>query len=108
LTPQYYSPGRNVASVEDQRRAVDVSLPKGEAAAKRAIELDLNFADGYLARGLGQVVRGKLLLAEDLFKQALTLDPNHPDTLHFGNQSWTPKVVQLMVRIGEELPIPNG
>jgi tetratricopeptide (TPR) repeat protein len=82
LMPEYYRVGLNGASVEDLRRVADASLPKAEAAARRAIELDPNLADGYLSLGLAQASRGKLLLAEDLYKQALILDPNHPDTLH--------------------------
>jgi TolB-like protein len=83
LTPQYYRPGLNSSSsVEEERRVADASLPKAEAAARRAVELDPNLADGHLSLGLVQQSRGKHLLAEDSFKQALTLDPNHPDTLH--------------------------
>jgi TolB-like protein len=68
-------------TVEEFRRIVDVSLPKAEAAARRAIQLDANLADGYVALATVQLHRGKLLLAEDLYKQALALDPNNPEAL---------------------------
>ena len=87
LTPQYYLLGaRSDAPIEEARRVVDASLPKADAAARRAIQLDPNDADGYSSLALAQSYGGKLLSAEDLFKQALALDPNNPDTLHqYGN-----------------------
>ena len=64
------------------RRVTDASLPRAEAAARRAIALDGTLADGYEALGLVRERRTRLLEAEDLYRKALTLDPNHPDTLH--------------------------
>ena len=87
---------RQLAAVEEFRRIVDASLPKAEAAARRAIQLDANLADGYVALGLVQ--RGKLLLAEDLFKQALALDPNNPDALH-----WYSELLAEVGRLKEAL-----
>jgi TolB-like protein/tetratricopeptide (TPR) repeat protein len=69
-------------SVEQLRRAVDTFLPKAEAAGRRAIELDPNLADGYLAVGRVLDERGKSPLAEELFLKALALDPNNPDGLN--------------------------
>jgi tetratricopeptide (TPR) repeat protein len=60
--------------------------PKREAAARRAIELDPNLADGYRALGATELSRQKLLLAEDLISKALALDPNNQDALFtYGN-----------------------
>jgi tetratricopeptide (TPR) repeat protein len=77
LTPNY---SRN-ASTEEMRRVVDAYLPKAEAAARRAIQLDPGLADGYLSLGRVQVSRGKFLLAEDILSKALTLDATNPDSL---------------------------
>ena len=62
---------------------VEASLPKAEAAAQRAIQLDPKNPDGYVALGLVQEARGKWLAAGDLFSRALALDPDNPDALHF-------------------------
>jgi TolB-like protein/DNA-binding SARP family transcriptional activator len=61
------------------RRVVDDLLQKAEAAAQRTVQLDPNSAGGHRTLGYLQYVRGKLLLAEDLYKQALALDANNPD-----------------------------
>ena len=76
LSPNYH---RN--SVDELRRAVDEFLPKAEAAARRAIQLDANVADAYMAMGRVQAVRGKFSLAEEQYAKALALDANSPDTL---------------------------
>src|SRR5258706_7753347 len=75
-------PAYRSGSVPETRRIVDASLPKSEAAARRAIQLDPNHADGYVSLGFEQADSGKLLPAEDALKHALTLDPNNPDALH--------------------------
>jgi len=79
-TPAYHP---LYATVEETRRVVDESLPRAEMAAQRAIELDSELVDGYIALGLVQRERGKFLSAEGLFKQALALDPNNPEGMHF-------------------------
>ena len=81
FTPTYH-PTRNSSAGEEYRLVVNASLPRAEAAARRAIQLDANDADGYLALGYVQAVRGKPLLAEELYSKALVLDPNNPDALH--------------------------
>jgi tetratricopeptide (TPR) repeat protein len=66
---------------------VDAVLPKAEAAARRAIQLDPRSADAYA--GLGTVqgwTNQKLLDAEQSFKRALSLDPLNPDALHYYSQ----------------------
>jgi len=71
----------SAARPNDVRYATEVLLPRGEAAARRAIELDPNLADGYASLGRIQAQRGQLLAAEDLYARALALDPNNPDAL---------------------------
>jgi tetratricopeptide (TPR) repeat protein len=70
------------ASVEERRRAQQEWLLKAEAAAKRAIELDANLADGYTFLGTTIQLRGNYLQAEELFSKALALDPFQPDAMH--------------------------
>jgi tetratricopeptide (TPR) repeat protein len=60
-----------------------VSMPKAESAARRAVELDPNLADGYALLGLTLELRGELAQAEDLYRKAMILDPTNPDVLHF-------------------------
>jgi tetratricopeptide (TPR) repeat protein len=54
-----------------------------EMAGRRAIQLDTKHAEGYGALACIQTMTGKWAEAEDLFNQALTLDPNDPDALHY-------------------------
>jgi len=61
---------------------VNASVPRAEAAAQRSIQLDPRNADGYVALGLVEAQRGKLVAAERPFSTALELDPNNPDGLH--------------------------
>ena len=77
-----YDPASYVGSVTELRRIADTSLAKAETSAQRAIQLDARNADSYTALAVIQGSRGKFLAAEDLFKQALALDPLNPDTLH--------------------------
>ena len=81
LTPNYY-PAWFCGSVEELRSIVDEALPRAESAARRAIQLDPNHADGHLSLGVTQDRRGKFLHAEELYLKALTLDSNNPDALH--------------------------
>ena len=77
-----YSSAYFSGSVEELRRIVqEESLSKAEIAAQRAIRLDSNNADGYTALGTVQEFRGKFVESEDLFKQALSLDPGNPEAL---------------------------
>jgi TolB-like protein/DNA-binding SARP family transcriptional activator len=71
------------ATVEERRRAEQEWLLKAEAAARRAIELDANLADGYTLLGVTIVLRGNYLQADELFSKALALDPFHPEAMHF-------------------------
>ena len=80
LTPNNH-PAQDDGSIEEFRSVVDASLPKAEAAVRRAIQLDASYTGGYHLLGLLQHRRGKWLLAEELFSKALEMDPNNPDAL---------------------------
>jgi tetratricopeptide (TPR) repeat protein len=60
------------------RRKIEDFGPKAEAAAHRAIQLDSNLADAYLALGALESRRGNLVASEELRLKALALDPNNP------------------------------
>jgi TolB-like protein len=81
LIPNYH-PAWFSGSVAETRRVVDASLPKAQAAAQRALQLDPENADGYTSLAYEQAQRGKLLAAESSFMQALEFDPGNPDALH--------------------------
>jgi TolB-like protein len=67
---------------DDSRSTIQGYLDKAQAAATKAIQLDSKHVGGYLALAYVQAERGKWGAAEDLFKQAATLDPDDPDVLH--------------------------
>ena len=77
-----YHPAWFSGDIVELRRVTDTSLPRAEVAGRRAIELDATLADGYEGLALARERRGKLLEAEELYRKALTIDPNHPDTMH--------------------------
>jgi len=84
VTPQ--DPAWYSGVVSETQLLAAVSLPKAEAASQRAIRLDPGLADGYASLGRLQVRRGKLILAEEAYLEALALDPNSPDALQlYGN-----------------------
>jgi len=71
-------------SKEERRRAKEEWLPKSEAAARRAIEVDANLADGYAILGTTVLAsRRDLVQAEALYSKALALDPFHPEAQHY-------------------------
>ena len=69
-------------AVDQARGLVQETLPKAEAAAQRAIQLDPMSAEGYLALALLRVVKRDWLAASDFYARALALDPGNPDALH--------------------------
>jgi TolB-like protein len=79
-----YIPLRGLAGgdFEQVRAVVADVLPKAEAAALRAIEIDPKNADGYFTLGFIQHVRTKQTLAMDSFAKGMALDPTNPDGLH--------------------------
>jgi TolB-like protein/Tfp pilus assembly protein PilF len=59
---------------------------RAEAMARRAIELDPNLAEGYVALGVVEGGRQKTVLADELYSKALALDPNNENVLFvYGN-----------------------
>jgi hypothetical protein len=78
LLPTYHRTG----SIDELRRYVDEFLPKGEAAARRAIQLDPNLADGYFALARFEGRRGKYVFSEEAFSKGFALDPNHAPGLN--------------------------
>jgi TolB-like protein len=86
LLPLYYSPQFRSDSIEEARRATESSLNSGTIAARRAIKTDPKNAFAYGALASLQFTQGKWAEAEDLFRQALTLDANDPEILQtYGN-----------------------
>jgi TolB-like protein/DNA-binding SARP family transcriptional activator len=77
-----FDPAWNSGAVESVRLIADASLPKAEAAGRRAIQLDPNLADGYLALGRREIARGALLRADEFYSKGLSLDPYSPDCLN--------------------------
>jgi tetratricopeptide (TPR) repeat protein len=80
--PPVYAAAFVNGSTDVFRRIAAASLQNAEAAAQQAIRLDPNNIDGYSGLGLAREFEGKFVQAEDLYKQALSLDPGSPDTLH--------------------------
>jgi adenylate cyclase len=77
-----YDPILYSGLIEDARRLWRSSLNKMETAGRCAIQLDPKLADGLGALACIQTLKGKWIEADDLFAQALDLDPNDPETLH--------------------------
>jgi TolB-like protein len=78
-----HSPVLFSGSVEEARRSSQILLSKMEVAGQRAIELDPKHTDGYVSLACFHMINGKWAKAEDLFHQALMLDANDPEALHF-------------------------
>jgi len=69
-------------SEEEARLAVQTSQDKAEMAARESIRLDSRNAVGYAVLARVQAIhRRNWATGDDLFKQALALDPNEPDVL---------------------------
>ena len=79
LIPAFFLSGSG--SVDELRRIREESYSKAETAAQRAIRLDPSSADGYTGLASVQGFRRKFIQAEDLLKQALSLDPGNPEAL---------------------------
>jgi tetratricopeptide (TPR) repeat protein len=73
-----YHPAWLSGDFETLRPLVAELMPKAEAAARRAVELDPSLADGYALLGLTLELRGDLPQAEDLYRRAIALDPFVP------------------------------
>ena len=81
LTP-LFAPSLRGGMPEEERKIVERTIPRSDALARRATELDPKGADGFVALGYANMVQRKMLAAEDAFKQALALNPNQADGLH--------------------------
>ena len=57
-------------------------IKRAEDAARRAIELDPDLADGYSALAAIQSTKGEWAETLELNKKALALDPDNPEVLH--------------------------
>ena len=66
-------PARNSGTGDEFRRVVETSLPKVEAAHRRAIALDPNYPVGYGGLGTVQLERGNLLAASEWWTKAISL-----------------------------------
>ena len=68
--------------VGELRRERDSAYGLAENAARKAIQLDSNYAPGYTALGYAMVGDDHWAEADSAFQKALALDPDDPDTLH--------------------------
>ena len=73
-----YNSAPRTAPVDEARRFIQSNLDKAETSARKAIQLDPKHAGGYAALAYIQTTRGKWTEADDLFHQALALDPKIP------------------------------
>jgi adenylate cyclase len=81
LTP-LFAPSLRGGMPEEERKVVERTIPRSDALARRATQLDPKNADGFVALGYANLVQRKMLAAEDAFRQALALNPNQADGLH--------------------------
>jgi TolB-like protein len=81
LTP-LFAPSLRSGMPEEERKIVERTIPRSDALAKRATQLDPKSAEGFVALGYAHMVQRKMLAAEDAFRQALALNPNQADGLH--------------------------
>jgi adenylate cyclase len=81
LTP-LFAPSLRGGMPAQERQVVERTIPRSEALARRATELDSNGADGFVALGYANMVQRRMAAAEDAFQRALALNPNQADGLH--------------------------
>ena len=81
LTP-LFAPSLRGGMPEEERKIVERTIPRSDALAHRATALDPKSAEAFVALGYANMVQRRMLAAEDAFKQALALNPNHADGLH--------------------------
>lgn len=78
-----FDPALQSGALDEAGPLIEANLPKAEEAAKRAIQLDPQNADGHVASGLVQASRGRWVTASEFHSKALALDRDNPDALHF-------------------------
>jgi len=81
LTP-LFAPSLRGGMPEEERKVVERTIPRSDALARRATQLDPQSADAFVALGYADLVQRKMLAAEDAFRQALAFNPNQADGLH--------------------------
>ncbi len=97
LTP-LFAPSLRGGMPEEERKIVARTIPRSDALARRATQLDPKSAEAFVALGYANMVQRRMLAAEDAFKQALALNPNQADGLHGYSQ-----LLAAMGRIKESL-----
>ena len=81
LTP-LFAQSLRAGMPEEERKIVERTVPRSDALARRATALDAGNAEAFVALGYANMVQRRMLAAEDAFKQAIALNPNHADGLH--------------------------
>ena len=81
LTP-LFAPSLRGGIPDEERKVVARTIPRSDALAHHATQLDPKGADGFVGLAYANMVQRKMLAAEDAFKQALALNPNQADGLH--------------------------
>ena len=79
----YFHPAVFSSAVEQARPIVDEFVPKAEAAAQRALQLDAKSSTAYVTLGAIQQARMQFSAAADFSARALALDGDSPDALDF-------------------------
>ena len=81
LTP-LFAPSLRGGMPEQERGIVERTIPRSDALARHATQLDPKNAEGFVALAYANMVQGRMAAAEDAFRQALALNPNQADGLH--------------------------
>jgi TolB-like protein len=81
LTP-LFAPSLRGGMPEEEGKIVDRMIPKSEKLAWHATALDPESAEAFVALGYANLVQMRLAAAEDAFREALALNPDHADGLH--------------------------
>jgi TolB-like protein len=81
LTP-LFAPSLRGGMPAEEHRIVERTIPQSEMLARRAVARDAKSAEAFVALGYANMVRRRMLAAEDAFRQALALNPNQADGLH--------------------------
>ncbi len=97
LTP-LFAPSLRGGMPEEERKIVERTIPRSEALARHATELDPKSAEAFVALAYANMVQRRMVAAEDAFRQALALNPNQADGLHGLSQ-----LLAAMGRIKESL-----
>lgn len=81
LTP-LFAPSLRGGMPEEERKIVERTIPRSDALARHATQIDPKSAEAFVALAYANMVQRKMLAAEDAFRQALALNPNQADGLH--------------------------